>query len=114
MGGGSAVRFRCRRIFVMISPCVMAAMIRSDPCWQNGQRAMAYDVAPYVYANSWSADLYKGLKVLKKVPPDRRLTLRFEDFLIAPEQSLKKRSCPCSLRINIPGSPVDCHSNKKT
>ena len=25
----------------MTSPCVMAAMIRSAPCWQNGQRAMS-------------------------------------------------------------------------
>ena len=32
IGGGSAVSFRCRRIFVMISPCVIVARIRSAPC----------------------------------------------------------------------------------
>jgi hypothetical protein len=31
IGGGSAASFRCRRIFRIISPCVMAAMIRSAP-----------------------------------------------------------------------------------
>ena len=31
MGGGSTASFRCRRIFRITSPCVMAAMIRSDP-----------------------------------------------------------------------------------
>jgi hypothetical protein len=31
MGGGSTASFRCRRIFWITSPCVMAAMIRSAP-----------------------------------------------------------------------------------
>ena len=31
-GGGSAASFSWQRIFLMTSPCVMAAMIRSDPC----------------------------------------------------------------------------------
>ena len=31
MGGGSTASFRCRRILRITSPCVMAAMIRSDP-----------------------------------------------------------------------------------
>ena len=31
IGGGSAESFRCRRIFRLTSPCVMAAMIRNDP-----------------------------------------------------------------------------------
>src|SRR5262245_31537676 len=41
MGGGSAASFRCWRIFWMITPCVMAAMMCSVPCWQHGQRAMS-------------------------------------------------------------------------
>jgi hypothetical protein len=41
MRGGSATSLRGQRIFRITSPCVMAAMIRSDPCCQNGQRAMS-------------------------------------------------------------------------
>jgi hypothetical protein len=41
IGGGSAASFRCRRIFRITSPCVMAAMIRSAPRWHQGQRAMS-------------------------------------------------------------------------
>jgi hypothetical protein len=26
---------------------------------------------------------------------------------------VERWSCPCSLRINLPGSPVDCHRSKK-
>jgi len=32
IGGGSAASCRWQRIFLIASPCVMAAMIRSDPC----------------------------------------------------------------------------------
>ena len=32
IGGGSAASFRWQRIFLITSPCVMAAMILSDPC----------------------------------------------------------------------------------
>ncbi len=32
MGSGSAASFRCRRIFRMTRPCVIAAMIRRVPC----------------------------------------------------------------------------------
>ena len=35
-GGGSTASFRCRRIFRMTSPCVMAAMIRSVPADKTG------------------------------------------------------------------------------
>jgi len=37
--------------------------------------------------------------------------------LVSPEASSERqqgfRSCTCTLRINTPGSPADCHSGKK-
>jgi len=36
IGGGSAASFRCRRILRIISPCVIAAMIRSAPADRTG------------------------------------------------------------------------------
>ncbi len=50
----------------------------------------AYDIAPSLYGNYWSGELIAGLQVLSEVPPDRCLTLRFEDFFTTPEESLKK------------------------
>ena len=41
IGGGSAARCRCRRVFRLAWPCVMAAMRRRNPCGHHGQRAMA-------------------------------------------------------------------------
>ena len=41
MGGGSTARCRGWRSFRITSPCVLAAMLRRVPCWQNGQRAMS-------------------------------------------------------------------------
>ena len=42
------------------------------------------------YGDSWSITLSRGLKILTQVPADRLLTLRFEDFLTTPEQSIRK------------------------
>ena len=41
IGGGVTASLRGWRIVRMASPCVMAAMMRSVPCWQNGQRAIS-------------------------------------------------------------------------
>ena len=38
MGGGTAASFRCRRMRVITASWVIAAMIRSEPWRQNGQR----------------------------------------------------------------------------
>ena len=50
----------------------------------------AYDIAPSLYGNYWSGELRAGLKVLSEVPPGRCLTLRFEDFLTTPEESIRR------------------------
>lgn len=50
----------------------------------------AYDVAPSLFGQYWSGELMRGLPVLAQIPPDRLLTLRFEDFLTTPEQSIRK------------------------
>jgi ribonucleotide reductase beta subunit family protein with ferritin-like domain len=50
----------------------------------------AYQVSPSLFGRFWSGELLRGLPVLSQVPPDRRLTLRFEDFLTTPEESIRK------------------------
>jgi Sulfotransferase family len=50
----------------------------------------AYAVAPSLFGQYWSGELLRGSPVLAQVPPERRLTLRFEDFLATPEQSIRK------------------------
>ena len=50
----------------------------------------AYKVSPSLYGQFWSGELARGLSALSQVPPDRRLTLRFEDFLATPEESIRK------------------------
>jgi hypothetical protein len=45
----------------------------------------AYQVTPSLFGRFWSGELMRGLPVLSQIPPDRRLTLRFEDFLTTPE-----------------------------
>ncbi len=49
-----------------------------------------YHVPLPLYGNHWSGELIRGLQVLTQLPPNRCLTLRFEDFLTTPEESLKK------------------------
>jgi hypothetical protein len=43
MGGGSTARFKWRRIFWMTRASIIAAMIRSLPCWHTGQRSMSIE-----------------------------------------------------------------------
>jgi hypothetical protein len=50
----------------------------------------AYHVPLPLYGNHWSEEVIKGLQVLTQVPPDRCLTMRFEDFLTTSEESIKK------------------------
>jgi hypothetical protein len=42
-------------IFRITAPCVMAAIIRSVPCWQKGQRAMSRQTRAGAAAPSSSA-----------------------------------------------------------
>lgn len=51
----------------------------------------AYEVSPSLCAEDfWSNHLIQCLPVLSQVPQDRLLTLRFEDFLATPEESIGK------------------------
>lgn len=50
----------------------------------------AYQISPSPFGKLWSEELIMGVPVLSQVPPDRCLTLHFEDFLRAPEESIKE------------------------
>ena len=50
----------------------------------------AYEVAPSICGQLWSNRLIEALPILAQVEQERRLTLRFEDFLTAPEESMEK------------------------
>jgi putative sulfotransferase len=50
----------------------------------------AYAVSSSLYGQHWSGELMRGVPVLAQVPSERRLTLHFEDFLAAPEMSIRK------------------------
>lgn len=50
----------------------------------------AYAVPPSLYGEYWSGELTRGSRVLAQLPPERCLTLRFEDFLATPERSVRK------------------------
>jgi hypothetical protein len=50
----------------------------------------AYEIPLSFCGQHWSNELIQALPVLAQVPPDRSLTLRFEDFLTTPEESIGK------------------------
>jgi putative sulfotransferase len=49
-----------------------------------------YNLSPAFFGHGWSLELIAALKDLSQLPPDRLLTLRFEDLLATPEPLLRK------------------------
>ena len=49
-----------------------------------------YDLHADVCAHYWSGEICEGLAVLSQLPPNRLLTLRYEDFLETPETAVRR------------------------
>lgn len=47
-----------------------------------------YDISPSLCGHYWSGEIRDGLAVLAELPPDRTWTLRYEDLLAAPVDSV--------------------------
>lgn len=48
---------------------------------------VGYDISPSLCGHYWSGEIRRGLEVLAALPPDRVLTLRYEDLLADPHAS---------------------------
>jgi putative sulfotransferase len=51
---------------------------------------LRHETAPSLCAHYWSGEIVEGLRDLAEVPSDRVLTLRYEDFLEAPEPTIRR------------------------
>src|SRR5262245_53591331 len=65
MGGGTEASWRCRKMRVITDSWVMTAMIRSVPCWQNGQVRIS---SPKTRPSSRAHGQY-GVSVVESPPP---------------------------------------------
>jgi hypothetical protein len=48
-----------------------------------------YQIAPSLYGHYWSGELIQGLATLAQLPPERVLTLQYEEILADPEQAIR-------------------------
>lgn len=60
-----------------------------------------YDISPSLCGHYWSGEIKRGLAVLREVPAERRMTLRYEDLLLRPRASLERLDAALGL------GPVD-------
>ncbi|MCB9527158.1 MAG: sulfotransferase [Myxococcales bacterium] len=49
-----------------------------------------YDLAPSLCGHYWSGEIRRGLETLDALPPDRLVTLRYEDFLTDPTAAVER------------------------
>ncbi len=49
-----------------------------------------YEIAPSVYGHYWSGDVAAGLRRMQQLGPERAMTLRYEDFLRCPSETVRK------------------------
>jgi putative sulfotransferase len=56
----------------------------------NAEAFRNYEISPSIYGHYWTGELMQGLSILAQLPPERVLTLHFENFLVNPEQSVKE------------------------
>lgn len=49
-----------------------------------------YDISPSLCGHYWSGEIRRGLAVLRALPPERVLTLRYEDLLADPHRSVTR------------------------
>lgn len=62
-----------------------------------------YDLSPSLCGHYWSGEIARGLQVLGALPPDRVLTLRYEDLLAEPAASVQRLGEALGLGTVDPG-----------
>lgn len=111
-GRGTALSMSRHRGFKMVFACFQLLeslgcdpFVSADRRWEQDlpddlaallperfhrQAFLDFETPPPLCGHYWSGEIIEGLSALDRLAPERLLTLRYEDFLDAPEETIRK------------------------